>query len=96
MELTNYLNLGLKDDFLKLMDCMLFDLERKCDLKNGQIILKSKEEIEKYFFQYYYESCFKIAVLLSAKENIDIRLLKFGIERGTNLYLSKLKKQSIK
>lgn len=72
IELSNQLGVDLKDDALKLLDCMLFDLNRKCDLKNGDIILKSSNMIDKYYFQYYYESCIKIAILLTSPNLYDI------------------------
>lgn len=65
MELANCLEIDLRDDALNLLDCMIFDLNRRCDLKNGDIILNEKQMIDKYYFQYYYESCIKIAVLLT-------------------------------
>lgn len=39
LELSSQLGLDLKDNSLKSLDCMLFDLNRRCDLKNGNIIL---------------------------------------------------------
>lgn len=72
LELANELNLDLKNEFIKLLDCMLFDLDRKCDLKNGQINLSSKSDIDRYFFQYYYDSCIKIAIMLSIPQYVSL------------------------
>lgn len=72
LELTNELNLDLRNEFMKLLDCMFFDLERKCDLKNGQIYLSSRSDIDKYFFQYYYDSCIKIAIMLTIPEHASL------------------------
>lgn len=83
LELANQLNLDLKNEFIKLLDCMLFDLDRKCDLKNGQIKLKFKNDIDKYYFQYYCDSCIKIAIMLTIPEYVnqeckDIRNLGYA------------------
>ncbi len=72
LQLNEKLNLELKDDFIKLLECMFFDLERKCDLKNSKINLSSKEEIDKFFFRYYYESCIKIAVKLTSPNYLSV------------------------
>jgi len=72
MDLSASLGLDLKDDSIKLLDCMLFDLNRKSDLQNGQIVLSTNAEIDKYFFRYYYDSCIKIAVLLTTSNPKDI------------------------
>lgn len=73
IELSNQLGLDLKADSLKLLDCMLFDLKRRCDLKNGNMIFSSRDMIDKYYFQYYYESCIKMAVLLTTSNPHDIK-----------------------
>lgn len=72
IELSNQLGIDLKSDSLKLLDCMLFDLSRRCDLKNGEVILNTADRIDKYYFQYYYESCLKMAVLLTTPKPHDI------------------------
>ncbi len=75
VELSNYIELNLIDYFLKLLDCMLFDLKRKCNLKNGEIILNKTNELEEYNFKYYCDSCIKIAILLTTPtpQNIEIK-----------------------
>lgn len=72
IELSNKLELDLKSDSLKLLDCMLFDLNRRCDLKNGEMTLSAGDLIDKYYFQYYYESCLKMVVLLTTPKPHDI------------------------
>lgn len=72
IELSNSLGLDLKEYSLRLLDCMLFDLDRRCNLKNGDIVLNTRDMIDKYYFQYYYESCIKIAILLTTPNPNDI------------------------
>lgn len=72
IEKSYQLGLDLKEDSLKLLDCMLFDLNRRCDLKNGNIVLMPEEEIDKYYFRYYFESCIKMIVLLTIPNPKDI------------------------
>ena len=79
IELSSQIGLDLKLVSLKLLDCMLFDLERRCDLKNGDMILNSGDMIDKYYFQYYYLSCIKIAVLFTTSNIHDIEKKYKGI-----------------
>lgn len=66
LKLSLTLNLDFKNDILKLLDCLIFDLKRKSDIKKGNLEFRTKKQFEEAYFHGFFEPSFKIPVCLSS------------------------------